>query len=83
MKSSRSIPNIAPRKMLDVRNFSLTIETNNRTINALKGVDVTLNEGETLAIVGESGSGKSMLALSIIGLLPDDIKSSLSGGNLF
>ncbi|WP_354625378.1 dipeptide ABC transporter ATP-binding protein [Psychromonas sp. MME2] len=36
----------------------------------VKGVNFTLNKGETLAIVGESGAGKSLLALSILQLLP-------------
>ncbi|UUP18024.1 ABC transporter ATP-binding protein [Nitratireductor thuwali] len=33
-----------------------------RTIHALKGIDLTLEKGKTLAIVGESGCGKSTLA---------------------
>ena len=39
----------------------------------LSAVDISLNSGEVLGIVGESGSGKSMLALSIMGLLPRPI----------
>ncbi|MBG0789769.1 MAG: ABC transporter ATP-binding protein [Desulfovibrionaceae bacterium] len=43
---------------------------NKRSFVALRGVDVTLNAGETLGIVGESGSGKSSLAKAILGIAP-------------
>ena len=39
----------------------------------LQGVDLTINEGETLAIIGRSGCGKSVLLKHIVGLLfPDE-----------
>ena len=41
-----------------------------RLLQAVGGVDFTLNPGETLGIVGESGSGKSTLARALIGLAP-------------
>ncbi|MFC2133013.1 ABC transporter ATP-binding protein [Bacteroidota bacterium] len=38
----------------------------------LRGIDLTINEGETLAIIGRSGCGKSVLLKHIVGLLSPD-----------
>ncbi|TPN70120.1 ABC transporter ATP-binding protein [Mesorhizobium sp. B1-1-1] len=39
-----------------------------RTLRAVQGVNLTLNDGECLSIVGESGCGKSTTALTVMGL---------------
>ena len=56
--------------VLTVENLRTTLVLNEKPAHALRHISFTLAEGETLAIVGESGCGKSMLAMSIMGLLP-------------
>lgn len=48
----------------------------------LQGAEITLYAGESLALVGETGSGKTMLALSVMKLLPTNVKDE-GGKNLF
>lgn len=49
----------------------------------LKDIDFQINYNEILAIVGESGSGKSLTAMSILGLLPNQLKNKTEGSILF
>jgi peptide/nickel transport system ATP-binding protein len=50
------------------------------SVRALDGVDLSLNEGETLAVVGESGSGKSTLGRALLWLDPPDQGTVVFGG---
>lgn len=45
------------------------------SIAAVRGVSLSVNKGECLAIVGESGCGKSVTALSLLGLIPRRLAS--------
>ncbi|TDJ67128.1 MAG: ABC transporter ATP-binding protein [Planctomycetota bacterium] len=56
--------------LLEVRNLRVRFEMYHGTVLAVNGVDITLEEGETLGLVGESGSGKSVTNLAFMGLLP-------------
>ena len=56
-------------KVLEMRNLSISFTTNAGLVNAIRGVNLDVFQGETLAIVGESGSGKSVTAKAIMGIL--------------
>ena len=68
------------KKVLEMRNLSITFSTNAGAVNAIRGVDLDLYKGETLAIVGESGSGKSVTAKTIMGIL--DKNSTVNSGRI-
>ncbi len=55
--------------ILSVRNLEVDFQVRGRTLTALRGIDLDLHRGETLAIVGESGSGKSVLTKTFVGML--------------
>ena len=57
-------------KILTVDDLEVSFRTHDGEVEAVRGVDLELNKGETLAIVGESGSGKSVTAKSLMRLLP-------------
>lgn len=61
--------------ILDIRNFSVAFEQyengfKKTSLPTIRELDVTIHEGEMVAVVGSSGSGKSLLAHGILGILP-------------
>jgi len=56
--------------LLSIRDLKTYVYANNMCIRAVDGVSLDIKNGKTLGIVGESGCGKSMLASSIMQLLP-------------
>ena len=56
-------------KVLEIRDLSISFRTEGAKVNAIRGVDLDLYRGETIAIVGESGSGKSVTTKAIMGIL--------------
>jgi oligopeptide/dipeptide ABC transporter ATP-binding protein len=56
--------------LLEVENLAVEFDTYGGTVQAVRGVNFTVEQGKTLAIVGESGCGKSVTVQSMMGLIP-------------
>src|SRR5688572_2060409 len=72
-KAPRSCSRILRRAMADlltVRDLKVHLAVDAGTVRAVDGVSFRVPEGGTVALVGESGSGKSVVAQSIMGILP-------------
>ena len=63
----------------DVSDFSLSLVRNGIRSDVLKDVTLQIRPGEILGLVGESGSGKSVLALSLLALLPPTSAPEVDG----
>ncbi|WP_151772611.1 dipeptide ABC transporter ATP-binding protein [Streptomyces abyssomicinicus] len=58
----------ARRRLLTVEDLRVAFPTRHGTTDAVRGVSLTVDAGECLAVVGESGSGKSVTARALLGL---------------
>ncbi len=56
--------------LLEIKNLYVNFNQGEKTIEAVRGANLKIYEGEILGLVGESGSGKSVTALSVTRLLP-------------
>ncbi len=69
--------------VLKINNLTTTFFLKKGPVKAVDNVCLTLNQGQSLALVGESGCGKTMLALSILRLIPSPPGKITSGEVLF
>ncbi len=68
--------------LLEIRDLSISFFNKSGEVQAVRGINYTLNKGEVLGIVGESGSGKSVSSHGILRLTPESGKVK-SGEILF
>ncbi len=66
--------------LLEIDDLHVCFDTRAGTVHALRGVSLSLNQGETLGIVGESGSGKSVTAQAVMGLV--DVPGRIAAGQV-
>ena len=66
--------------LLEIKDLKISFTTANGVVDAVRGVDLTVYPGQSVAIVGESGSGTSTTAHAIIDLLPGTGK--VTGGSI-
>ncbi|RPJ69118.1 MAG: ABC transporter ATP-binding protein, partial [Desulfobacteraceae bacterium] len=69
--------------MLSIRGLKTYFRTPQGDARAVDDVSLTIDPGEVMGVVGESGCGKSVMALSILGLLPSPPAFFAGGEILF
>ena len=57
-------------RLLEIRGLKTHFATDDGVVQAVDGVDLGVDRGETLGVVGESGCGKTVTALSVLKLIP-------------
>ncbi|MBN2257238.1 MAG: ABC transporter ATP-binding protein [Anaerolineaceae bacterium] len=70
-------------EILNVQGLETQFKTYDGVVHAVNGVDLVLNEGETLGLVGESGCGKSVTVTSILRLIPSPPGKVVAGTAMF
>lgn len=69
--------------LLEIKNLSIRYVTDDATVYAVNGLDLSMERGECLGLVGETGAGKTTTALGILRLLPKPQGRYASGEIVF
>lgn len=60
--------------VLEVKNLKTIFKSRGQEVQAVRGVEFSVEKGEIMGIVGESGSGKSVTMKAVMGILPENAK---------
>ncbi len=71
---------MSAKTILQIKNLDISFRTNAGVVHAIRGINLNLQKGETVAIVGESGSGKSVTMKAAVGLL--DSNATIHSGEI-
>jgi len=63
-------PSGSETRLLDIRGLKTHFHTDEGWLHAVDGVDISVGRGETVSVVGESGCGKTVMAMSVLKLVP-------------
>ena len=71
---------MSDERILNIKDLDITFYTTAGTVHAIRGINIDLYKGETVAIVGESGSGKSVTMKAAMGILASN--AEVNGGKI-
>lgn len=75
-----SLPSSSPRYLITAQGLTMHFTSGGRTVRAVDGIDLQLEQGKTLSLVGESGCGKSTAARALLQLYKPTSGSVLFDG---
>ena len=78
--SEKAMTDNNDQPLLELKDLKISFTSSTGVVDAVRGVNLTIYPGQSVAIVGESGSGKSTTAMAVIGLLPSTGK--VTGGTI-
>ena len=69
-------------KLLEIKDLEVRYVTQDSIVNAVNGISLDMESGETLGLVGETGAGKTTVARAILRLIPSP-PGKISSGEIY